>query len=111
MIAKRMKMLVMAKEALKGMQFVDMGLCETCVMGKLKRVSFTQTLIEPNKVRLKMVHTDVCAPSPVSSHGGSRFHVMFIDDSSRKVWVYMMKHKLVCLKLSRSGKTNLKMKY
>ena len=31
--------------------------------------------------------------SPVSSLGGSRFYVTFIDDFSRKVWVYFLKHK------------------
>ena len=32
-------------------------------------------------------------PSPVSSLGGSRFYVTFIDDFSMKVWVYFLKHK------------------
>ena len=40
-----------------------------------------------------MVLTDVGGPSPVSSLGGSRFYVIFIDDFSRKVWVYFLKHK------------------
>ena len=84
--AKEMKMLV-AKEALEGLKFVDMDLRESCVMGKQKRVSFIKTPTEQKKVRLEMVHTDVWGPSPVSSLGGSRFYVTFIDDSSRKVWV------------------------
>ena len=42
---------------------------------------------------LEMVHTDVWGPSPVSSLGGFRFYVTFIDDVSRKVWVYFLKHK------------------
>ncbi|GJZ14253.1 retrovirus-related pol polyprotein from transposon TNT 1-94 [Tanacetum coccineum] len=29
----------------------------------------------------------------VSSVGGSRFYVTFIDDNTRKVWVYFLKHK------------------
>ena len=87
-----MKMLV-AKGALEGLKSVDMGLCENCVMGKQKRVSFTKTPREPKKVRLEMVHTDVWGPSALSSLGGSRFYVTFIDDFSRKVWVYSLKHK------------------
>ena len=92
MSAKGMKMLV-AKEALEGLKSVDMGLCESCVMGKQKKVSFTKAPREPKKVRLEMVHTDVWGPSPVSSLGGSRLYVTFIDDFSRKVWVYFLKHK------------------
>ena len=76
-----MKMLV-AKGALEGLKSVDMGLCESCVMGKQKRVSFTKTPREPKRVWLEMVHTDVWGPSPVSSLGGSRFYVTFIDDSA-----------------------------
>ena len=84
MSAKGMKILV-AKEALEGLKSVDIGLCESCDMGKQKRVSFTKIPREPRKVRLEMVHTDVWGPSPVSSLGGSRFYVTFIDDFNRKV--------------------------
>ena len=62
-------------------------------MGKEKSVTFIKTPREPKKVRLEIVHTDVSAPSTISSLGGS-FYVTFIDDSSRKVWVYFLKHKL-----------------
>ena len=41
MNTKGMKMLV-AKEALEGLKSVDRGLCESCVMGKQNRVSFTK---------------------------------------------------------------------
>ena len=44
-------------------------------------------------MQLEMVHTDVWGPSLVSSLGGSSFYVTFIDDFSRKVWVYFLKHK------------------
>ena len=77
-IVKGMKMLV-KKGALEGLKSVDMGLCESCVMDKQKRESFTKTPREPKKVRLEMVNTDVWGPSPVLSLGGSRFYVTFID--------------------------------
>jgi hypothetical protein len=32
-------------------------------------------------------------PSPIASLGGSWYYVTFIDDSSRKVWVYFLKNK------------------
>ena len=63
------------------------------VLWAQKRVSFTKTPREPKKVRLEMVHTDVWGPSLVSSLGGSRFYVTLINDISRKVWVYFLKHK------------------
>ena len=60
---------------------IDTSLCESYIMGKHKQVSFTKAIREPKKVR----HTDVWRPSRVSSLGGSKFHVIFIDDFSKKV--------------------------
>ena len=48
-----------AKEALEDLKFVDMGLIESFVMDKQKRVSFTKAVREPKKVWLEIVHTDV----------------------------------------------------
>ena len=86
MSTKVMKMLV-AKGALEGLKFVDMDLCERCVMVKQTRVSFIKTPREAKKVQLEMVHSDVWGPSPVSSLGGSKFCVTLIGDFSRMVWV------------------------
>ena len=43
--------------------------------------------------KLELIHTDLWGPSPVASLGGSRYYITFIDDSSRKVWVYFLKNK------------------
>ena len=71
--------------SLLGLKSVDMGLCESCVMGNQKQVIFTNVVREPKKVGLEMVHTDIWGPSPVLSLGGSKFYVTFIDDFSKKV--------------------------
>ena len=55
---KEIKMLG-GKEVLEGLKSVDMGLCDSCIMEKQKRVSFTKTARELKRVRLKIVHTDV----------------------------------------------------
>ncbi|KAF3680274.1 putative 50S ribosomal protein L18-like [Capsicum annuum] len=106
MSAKGMKMLA-AKGALKGLKSVDMGLCKSCVMGKQKRVSFMKTARETKQVRLEMVHTNVWGPSLVSSLGGSRFYVTFIDDFSRKRWKTEVENqtglKIKCLRSDNGG--------
>ena len=43
--------------------------------------------------KLELVHTDVWGPSKVPSFGGSRYFITFIDDATRKLWVYFLKHK------------------
>ena len=50
---------VSCKRSFRGLKFVNMGLCESCIMGKQKRVSFTNVARESKKVCLGMVHTDV----------------------------------------------------
>ena len=39
-----------------------------------------------------MIHSDVWA-TKATSLGGCKYYVSFIDDQTRKVWVYFMKHK------------------
>ena len=92
MSEKGMKLLA-SKGKLSGLKSVDMEFCETCVFGKQKKVSFTKTLRSLKKEKLEFVHTNVWGPYPTQSLGGSHYFVTFIDDSTRKVWVYFMKHK------------------
>lgn len=39
---------------------------------------------------LELVHSDVCGPFRVNSLGGCRYFVTFIDDYSRKLWIYFL---------------------
>ena len=56
-------------------------------------VSFLKTGRTPKVEKLELVHTDLWGPFLVASLGGSRYYIVFIDDSSRKVWVYFLKNK------------------
>ena len=92
MSEKGMKTLLL-KGKLPDLKNVDVGLCEDCIFGKQKKVSFTNIGKTPKAERLELVHTDVWGPSPVSSLAGSSYYVTFIDDSTRKLWVYFLKKK------------------
>ena len=39
------------------------------------------------------MNTDVWGLTQVQSLGGSRYYVTFIDDATRKTWVYCIKNK------------------
>ena len=69
-----------------------MDFCEHCVFGKQKRLSFG-TGIHKTKGSLDYIHSDLWGPAQVPSKGGARYLLTFIDDFSRKVWVYFLKHK------------------
>ena len=40
-----------------------------------------------------LIHSDVWGPSSVSSIGGSRYFVVFVDDYSHYSWIFNMKHR------------------
>jgi hypothetical protein len=63
---------------------IDLDFCEHCVYGKQKRVIFLRVEKVKKSERLELVHTYVCGPSRVSSLGGFRYYVTFIDDATRK---------------------------
>ena len=87
-----MKMLL-SKGKLPELKSIDFNMCESYILGKQKKVSFLKTNRTPKAEKLELVHTDLWEPSPVASLGGSRYYITFIDDSSRKVWVYFLKNK------------------
>ena len=49
-------------------------------------------ILGKKEARLELVHTDVCEMLELSL-GGARYYLSFIDDTTRKVWVYPLKSK------------------
>ena len=74
------------------LSFSDFVLCEHCQHGKKTR-SAHKTNVNSSTKPLDLVHTDVCGPMPTRSLGGALYFVTFIDDATRKVWVYPIKAK------------------
>ncbi|KAK9054827.1 hypothetical protein SSX86_025906 [Deinandra increscens subsp. villosa] len=68
------------------------GFCEDCVMGKAHKVRFS-TGSHISKAVLDYIHMDLWGPSRTESLGGARYFLSIIDDFSRRVWVYILKHK------------------
>ena len=67
--------------------------CEGCVEGKQARQPFPSDGGTHATKVLELVHSDVCGPMRTTSMGGGRYFLTFIDDFSRKVWVYVLKSK------------------
>ena len=83
----------LSKQGLLGNdQITSLQFCEKCVFGKATRHRFNPGKKE-TKQTLDYVHSDLWGPSQVPSHGGARYFITFIDDYSRRVWVYVLKHK------------------
>lgn len=69
-----------------------MNFCKHCIFGKQSRHKF-KVGNHISKCILDYVHSNVWGPSPTISFGGASYFVIFIDDFSRKVWVYILKRK------------------
>ena len=61
--------------------------------GKQTRVSFKKHPPSRKSELLELVHSDVCGPLKVNSFSGALYFVTFIDDCSRKLWVYALQRK------------------
>ncbi|KAG8479441.1 hypothetical protein CXB51_029725 [Gossypium anomalum] len=96
---------ILAKQGLlKGAKACKLKYCEHCVLGKQKRVKFG-TAIHNTKGILEYVHSDVWGPSKAPSLGGKHYFVTFVDDFSRRVWVYTMRTKYEVLEFFLKWKT------
>ena len=83
--------------------------CKTCMYSKIHAQLFPQEIFERTEDLLilknmsnhlltkhnnqTIIHSDVCDPSNVKSCCGARYFVAFIDDSSRRIFVYFLKAK------------------
>ena len=80
------------RKLLKGIKTCKLELCKYCVFGKQNKVQFKIATHKTEEI-LDYVHTDVWGPVQISLLGGSVYFFSFIDDYSRKVWVYFLRHK------------------
>ena len=68
------------------------GNCRICPMGKQCRYPFSKQGSRAAE-KLEIVHSDICGPMEVKSLGGKRYYIVFVDDKSRRMWVYFIKSK------------------
>lgn len=66
--------------------------CQGCALGKYTKTAFPSSDSRVGGV-LDLVYSDVCGPMSAVSLSGYEYYVTFIDDFSRKTWIYFMKTK------------------
>jgi transposase InsO family protein len=62
-------------------------------LGKHARTKMPKQTTHHASQILELVHSDVCGPFRVTSLGGNRYFVTFIDDYSKKIWIYFLSDK------------------
>ncbi|KAJ0456158.1 putative RNA-directed DNA polymerase [Helianthus annuus] len=82
----------------------DESICEGCVSGKQARKAFSKKIIWQATKPLELVHSDICGPMRTESIGGCKYFITFIDDYSRKAWVFFLKFKSEALNFFKTFK-------
>ena len=65
--------------------------CVGCIHGKQHRQPFPLEGGKRATALLGIVHTDICGPMKTTSFNGAKYFLTFIDDMSRKTFVYFLK--------------------
>ena len=71
----------------------EIHFCEPCAQGKHHRSRFPNGGGKRSEEPLGLVHSDVCGKINAKSLSGAEYFVSFIDDKTRFIWVYVLKHK------------------
>ena len=79
------------KNFLAGMKQAKVKRCVYCLEGKQRRVSFNIHPRSRKSELLELVHSYLCDPFKVKSKGGALYFDTFINDRSRKIWIYPLK--------------------
>ena len=66
--------------------------CKGCTLGKDTKDSFGDRDSRAEAI-LERVHLDVCGPFLIVSTAKHRYYVIFVDDFSRKCWIFFMQKK------------------
>jgi transposase InsO family protein len=79
-------------EGIPELQSTHEGIFKGCALGKNFKKPFSRSNNRSKEI-LDLIHSDVCGLMPVKHLGGSLYYVIFIDDHSRKTWLYLLKTK------------------
>lgn len=67
--------------------------CTKCMLGKQQREAMPKKSNWRATKKLQLIHSDICGPISPASYSKKRYILTFIDDYSRKLWVYFLNEK------------------
>jgi transposase InsO family protein len=70
----------------------DDAICEVCLKAKQKR-KIVRIPVQPTTRPYELVHSDLCGPFSTPSLGGKRYYIIFVDDFSRYIEVFLLADK------------------
>lgn len=64
--------------------------CTKCLTGKQHRDSISKKTLWRASYKLQLVHATICGPVKPESNSNKRYFRSFIDDFTRKAWIYFL---------------------
>ena len=101
--------IMMQKSMLKGLPQLEINheiVCAGCQYGKAHQLPYKDSKFKA-KEPLELVHSDLLGKIKQPSTRGYQYLITFIDDFSRYVWVYFLKHKDEALEKFKEFKTTV----
>ena len=68
-------------------------LCDSCLVGKQRRLPFPKTAKYHVAEALELVHGDLCGPITPTTHDGRKYFILLVDDCSRFMWLQLLTSK------------------
>jgi hypothetical protein len=68
------------------------SICRGYALAKNTKKAYPHSNIKTNGI-LHLIHSDLCGPMTAPSKNGCLYYIIFIDDCSRKTWIYFLKTK------------------
>ena len=68
------------------------GVCRGCALGKYTNTAFPSSDSRSEGV-LELIHSNLCGPMSSASLTSFEYYITFIDDFSRKTWIYFLRSK------------------
>ena len=88
----------LASRGLLGSMSTENFDCVSCQLGKQPALPFNTS--ESISIDIfDLIHSNVLGPSSISSIGGSRYFIVFVDDYSRYSWIFNIKHRSELLQI------------
>ena len=83
------------KKMVRGLPLLQASskVCSDCMVGKQHCEVISKMSLWRASQRLQLIHADICGPIKPESHSHKRYLINFIDDYSRKTWVYFLSDK------------------
>jgi transposase InsO family protein len=69
------------------------ALCDSCLAGKQRRISFPCVAKYRADKLLELVHGDICGAITPSTPSGKRLFLLLVDDKSRYMWIVLLEKK------------------